>query len=166
MFDIVCDHPLVKPFANLINWSHLFYFVLSHFTQRCIAVYKRSNLGDIGGGSSQHWCQEFIAVISLSDQKSGKQEFGSNLQSGSWLQFFYQCWFNFVSNWNNVCQWFIFLCLDTWLHFQIHIYCKKDILLSLFFWNTILFSSNSKKCGILEMLTFLASNLGAAEILP
>ena len=47
---VVNGNPWVLPFANLINWSHLFHFVLSHFTQRCIAVYKRSNLGDIGGG--------------------------------------------------------------------------------------------------------------------
>ena len=42
-----------------------------------------SNLGDIGGDRRdrrQHWCQEFIAVILISDQKSGNQEFGSNAQ--------------------------------------------------------------------------------------
>ena len=42
-----------------------------------------SNLGDIRGDRRdrrQHWCQEFIAVILISDQKSGNQEFGSNAQ--------------------------------------------------------------------------------------
>ena len=64
-----------------IQSSHLKTFSDSSIS--LLSTPARSNLGDIGEDRSQHWWQEFIAAIS--DQKSGKQEFGSNLETGIWL---------------------------------------------------------------------------------
>lgn len=69
-------------------WSPIsicLFIAISFFPFFCSITLQQSgsNLGDIGGDRRdrrQHWCQEFIAVILISDQKSGNQEFGSNAQ--------------------------------------------------------------------------------------
>ena len=63
------------PFFSSLQF--LFPFLLHYFAT--IWEQFRGYRGD-RRDRRQHWCQEFIAVILISDQKSGNQEFGSNAQ--------------------------------------------------------------------------------------
>ena len=75
-----------------------------------------SNLGDIGGDRRdrrQHWCQEFIAVILISDQKSGNQEFGSNAQLPGHFAIFIS-WGDGEDSWESVV--INFCCRDSTRH--------------------------------------------------